>query len=250
MFWLRIELDSLGKVAKNARWSTLILNKTVQLSPSDLTFLWDECKRCFYLKVMRDIKRPSAPFPAMFGKIDGLMKEFYRGKVNADLTPELPPGSVVDMGRWVESNLITIPGRRIRCKLRGIYDTLLAFNDGTYGVVDFKTSDPKESHVEFYGRQLRAYAYALEHPSPIMAPACRVSRLGLLIVSPDEMRVEEDGRIAYVGSVTWKEIPVDESGFLLFLEDVISVLEQDDPPAPAEKCAYCIYRANARQHGF
>ena len=50
------------------------------LSPSDLTFLWDECKRCFYLKVRENFRRPSAPFPSIFGLIDRLMKDIYLGE--------------------------------------------------------------------------------------------------------------------------------------------------------------------------
>lgn len=33
----------------------------IKLSPSDLTFLWDECPRCFYLKHILGIMRPAAP---------------------------------------------------------------------------------------------------------------------------------------------------------------------------------------------
>ena len=35
------------------------LNKTpIKLSPSDLTFLFDDCKRCFYEKVKNDFDDP------------------------------------------------------------------------------------------------------------------------------------------------------------------------------------------------
>ncbi|EKD87781.1 MAG: hypothetical protein ACD_35C00212G0001, partial [uncultured bacterium] len=30
-----------------------------KLSPSQLTFAWDECPRCFYLDVVLGIKRPA-----------------------------------------------------------------------------------------------------------------------------------------------------------------------------------------------
>jgi hypothetical protein len=33
----------------------------IKLAPSDLTFLLNDCKRCFYLKVMKNIRRPSTP---------------------------------------------------------------------------------------------------------------------------------------------------------------------------------------------
>ncbi len=32
--------------------------QNLKLSPGDLTFLWDECPRCFYLKVIMGINRP------------------------------------------------------------------------------------------------------------------------------------------------------------------------------------------------
>lgn len=35
-----------------------------KLSPSDLTFMWDECKH-FYLKAVHGFNRPSAPFPTI-----------------------------------------------------------------------------------------------------------------------------------------------------------------------------------------
>ena len=44
--------------------------KNWKLSPSDFAFLWEECKRCFYLKVARGFYRPRTPFPGIFSVID------------------------------------------------------------------------------------------------------------------------------------------------------------------------------------
>ena len=66
----------------------------VKLSPSDLTFLWDECPRCFYLKYIHGINRPAAPFPSIFGAIDRLMKAQYAGQPASELSPALPPGTI------------------------------------------------------------------------------------------------------------------------------------------------------------
>jgi len=60
---------------------------SLKLSPSDLTFLWDECPRCFYLKVVLGINRPPTAFPKIFGRIDLLMKRLFSGADTADLTP-------------------------------------------------------------------------------------------------------------------------------------------------------------------
>lgn len=42
---------------------------------------------------------------------------------------------------------------------------MLSFDDGSYGIVDFKTTDPRDGHVDFYSLQLHAYALAFEQPA-------------------------------------------------------------------------------------
>ena len=61
--------------------------KSWKLSPSDLTFLWDECPRCFYLKVVNGFNRPSLPMPKIFTRIDLIMKGYYAGKPSSALSP-------------------------------------------------------------------------------------------------------------------------------------------------------------------
>ncbi len=217
-----------------------------RLSPSDLTFLWDECKRCFYLKVAAEFPRPAAAFPSIFGKIDGLMKHYFEGKDTAEISPTLPAGFVMHGEKWVQSLPVTFSGRTAECYLRGKFDTVLQFRDGSYGVVDFKTSSPKPSHLAFYGRQLHAYAYALEHAAPGKYALSPITRLGLLVVEPNAIEKTPSGAIAYAGSLTWQEIPYDEAGFLRFLDEVLSVLEKPEPPEAAESCPWCQYRQAAR----
>ena len=226
------------------------MNSPIKLSPSDLTFLWDECKRCFYLKYVHKVTRPPAPFPSIFSKIDRLMKEYYQGRPTTDLDPTLPAGTMRFGEKWVESLPITIPGHVAQCYIKGKFDTVVAFDDGSFGVVDFKTSEPKAQHVHFYGRQLRAYTYALEHPAAGKFSVSPISKLGLLVVAPNAMDVTASGQIAYLGSVTWMEFRRDDTGFMQFLDEVLTLLEQPTPPEPGEDCGYCQYREHARQHGM
>jgi len=213
-----------------------------KLSPSDLTFLWDECPRCFYLKIVRKFNRPRMPFPSIFSRIDLLMKNFFEDKPTSSLAPELPPGRVAFGEKWVQSAPIHISGHDAGCYIRGKFDTVVAFDDGTYGVIDFKTSQPKPYHVRFYGRQLHAYAYCLENPAPGKFNLKPISKLGLIIVEPSDMDQTPDGRIAYLGDMTWTEVPLDNKAFLGFLDQVLTVLEGPQPPPPAEKCGFCQYR--------
>jgi hypothetical protein len=50
--------------------------------------------------------------------------------------------------------------------------------------------------------------------------------------------------------VSWLEIPKDEGKFLDFIDQVLSVLEQSDPPPPGPECGYCHYREAARDSGW
>jgi len=222
----------------------------IKLSPSDLTFLWDECKRCFYLKYRHGITRPAAPFPGIFSKIDRLMKAYFAGRPSVEINPALPPGQVVYGEKWVESQPIQVPGHSLSCYIRGKFDTVIAFDDSSFGVVDFKTAEPRPEFIPFYGRQLHAYCLALEHAAVGKFSLTPVSRLGLLVVSPEAMMVTASGEIAYLGGVTWIEVPRNDVEFLGFLGDVVGLLEQPDIPPAAADCSYCEYRAHARSHGM
>jgi hypothetical protein len=222
----------------------------IKLSPSDLTFLWDECPRCFYLKHVHGINRPAAPFPSIFGTIDRLMKAHFAGRPAAEIDPSLPAGTISVSEKWVESNPISLPAHSLSVFLRGKTDAMLSFEDGSYGVVDFKTSEPKAAQIPFYSRQLHAYAYALEHPAPEKPLLSPISRLGLLIEAPHATFNETAEEINFHFTSTWLEIPYHESGFLSFIDQVVTLLELPEPPPPNEKCAYCQYRQHARQHGM
>ena len=125
------------------------------------------------------------------------------------------------------------------CLIRGRVDVLVGCDDGTTGVVDFKTTIPKPDHIATYARQLHAYAMALEHPSSGRPET--VSSMGLLCFLPDEYEAEEE-RAALFGQVEWIEVPRDDLGFAQFLGEVVSGLDRDDPPEPGPACQWCALR--------
>lgn len=226
------------------------MDKTWKLSPSELTFFWDECPRCFYLKVVNGISRPSTPMPKIFNKIDKLMKDYFHEKSTSEVCLELPEGRIMLKERLVASEAITIPGHSSSIFFKGKFDALIKFDDGSYGIIDFKTSEPKSDHVELYRRQLHAYAYALEHPKPGALSLKPVSVMGLLFVNPDEILRHESGKLGYMGDVTWKPCVRDDDWFLGFIGEVVTLLEQPYPPQGRKDCEWCEYRDRARSHGF
>ena len=222
-----------------------------KLSPSMLTFFWDECPRCFYLQVVHGINRPATAFPKVFSRIDSLMKGLFANQPTTAINPELPPGRVAMQGKWVTSATIEFPDVEASCFIKGAFDSVLAFDDGSFAVVDFKTSSPSKQHIAFYGRQLSAYAFALEHPSEKGLHLEPISRLGLLYLDPVDIEHGPDHkRIIYGGEVTWQDLPKDENGFLDFMHEVLRVLSLPEPPPSKKECGFCAYREEARQHGL
>jgi hypothetical protein len=222
-----------------------------KLSPSDFAFLWDDCKRCFYLKLVHRFEPPKMPFPAVFSKIGSLQKNFFDGARTQDLIPELPAGAFAFGERFVRSAPIQLPGRATTCYLSGRVDMVGRFEDGSFGVLDFKTSSPRASNMAKYARQLHAYAYALEHPAPRVEGLEPVSLLGLLVLDPTQMVRGRSGRGYYLQCTpSWFPVPRDDHAFLAFLGEVLDVLESAELPAHSESCTMCVYREGARSTGY
>ncbi len=220
-----------------------------KLSPSDFAFLWEECARCFYLKVARGFDRPRTPMPKIFIQIDGLLKGYFAGKSVSAISCALPEGSVAFNERWVESLPIAVPGRESTCFIRGKFDSVIAFDEGGYGVIDFKTSTSKDEHVPLYSRQLHAYAHALEKAAPGKLKLTPVSRLGLVCVEPVAVVDIDAGIPAYKTELVWIECHRDDEAFISFLGEVLDVLDAPYPPGGNAACPWCQHRDTARRIG-
>ncbi len=212
-----------------------------KLSPSDLTFLYDGCKRCFYQKVVNNIAQPSIPLPSIFSKIASLLKNHYYSKHTSELHVALPPGTVSHSEKNVRSQIIQLPHHEATCYISGRFDIVVSFDDGTYGVIDFKTSNPSSASVYLYIPQLQAYAYALEHPAPHALALAPVTKLGLLYFYPSSISQESIEQLSYEAEITWIEIRKDEESFLEFIDGVLDVLDLPEPPEHSPSCQWCGY---------
>ena len=212
-----------------------------KLSPSDLTFSYSGCKRCFYLKVVNKISQPSIPLPSIFSKIAALLKDHYDGKHTSELHADIPSGTVSHGEKYVKSDVIQLPNHNDTCFISGRFDVVVSFDDGTYGVIDFKTGKPSRESANLYAPQLQAYAYALEHPAVNALALSPVTKLGLLYFYPDDINQQSIERLNYGAEITWVEVEKDEEGFLKFIDGVLGVLELPEAPQHSPNCQWCGY---------
>jgi len=217
-----------------------------KLSPSDLTYLYEGCKFCFWLKVKQGIAQPSMPMPGIFSTIAGLQKGFYAEKRTEDFCKELPPG-VVHLGEeWVESKPISFQGLSDQCYIKGRFDVVVKFDDGSFGVIDFKTARSSEEKAEMYSRQLQAYTFALENAANGRHSLLPVKKIGLFFFEPNCFEQPDLTCQLFKGHLKWIEVKRDDTKFMKFLEEVMRLLVSETPPQPAADCNWCSYREKTK----
>jgi len=222
---------------------------TYKLSPSELTYLYEGCKFCFWLKVKHGISQPSMPMPGIFSAIAAKQKDFYEDRRTEQFCPALPPGMVILGEKWVQSKVISGADEQ-SCFIKGKFDAVVEFDDGSYGVIDFKTAKASDGKAAMYGRQLHAYAYALENPGDGAMHLTPIKKLGLIFFTPDAFEQESLERQIFSGKVIWIEVSRDDEAFTAFLNEVMQVLKEDTPPASAPDCNWCRYRTRMTDFKF
>ena len=119
---------------------------TLKLSPSSMNLI-EECPRCFWLQVVKNVKRPSGAFPSLPSGVDKMLKEhFDRFRDKGDLPPELKYLKDVklfdnkDLLKTWRNNLkgIEYYDKENDVLLHGAVDNLLS-KDNKLIVIDYKT---------------------------------------------------------------------------------------------------------------
>jgi len=171
-----------------------------------------------------------------------LTSNFYQDKSTSAISPSLPVGIIKYKEKWVKSNPISFEGISSQCIIRGRLDAVAAFEDGSYGIIDYKTSDASPEKAAFYSRQLSAYAYALENPATGALHLTPITLLGLFIITPQKYELVNNDEAAFITQTTWMDVPRDDKGFMKFLGEVMTVLDAPQAPQPADGCTLCSYR--------
>ena len=135
------------------------------LAPSELDYKAKKCKRCFYIHKKERISSGNFP-PPVFSSFDVCQTNYFKSKNCSDLTDQLPEG------RFMTSN--ELPGKISSVELQdnkkrsfilqGKPDIVIKFEKEGYGIIDFKTTNLKDTKSESYKYQLEAYAQIFTNP--------------------------------------------------------------------------------------
>jgi CRISPR/Cas system-associated exonuclease Cas4 (RecB family) len=131
----------------------------IKLSPSTLN-LMEECPRCFWLHVVKNIKRPSGPMAGIVIKMDSIIKKYFNRYREQDKLPPIIKGKV--KGKLPKDMPKTLYSEEGEIKLKGLPDEYLELEDGSIVPFDHKTKSkaPEENHPA-YQLQLDVYTYLL-----------------------------------------------------------------------------------------
>lgn len=131
--------------------------------------------------------------------------------------------------------------------VKGIYDTVLELEDGSFALVDLKTIKPSPKLATTYSMQLHAYAWAVENPAIDENRLFPVSRLALIAFAPERFTSRSDGSSALVGRNTWVEVEGNYEQFFAFLDFVAELLASDTCPPAGKFCPTCNYMNRLRE---
>lgn len=222
-----------------------ILSMSYRLSPSRIN-LFFECKRCFWLKVNENVKRPSGPFPSLPSGMDQEIKNhFDRFRERGEVPPELEEADIevepfsdrefLEKARdWRQEPKWRDP--ETGALLRGAVDDLLE-QDGKIIVMDYKTRGypPKQDMgaPSYYRRQVNLYNLILRENG------YRTADFGLILYYyPDY--VEKDGNFVFHREL--RRVPVDIKKARKSVRDAVEVLDGEIPPH-SDGCDFCEWNA-------
>lgn len=212
------------------------------ISPSDLTFAWGGCHKCLWLNYNHGLRTPG--FMPLVGDLANMQEQYFAKKTTADIAPVLPEGKVADLGGWVKSSFINVNGSPTKYAIRGKYDLLIEFADGTYGIIDCKFQAKDSDKTDLYQPQLEAYAFALENPTS--GEVKKVSLMGLLVWSLLEPAGDVTKGFGLKLKHTWRPITRNPEALTTRLTDFITVVSGQMPVAK-DNCEMCNYLTSRKE---
>ena len=216
------------------------------LAPSELDYKAKKCKRCFYIHKKDKISSGNFP-PPVFSSFDVCQTNYFKSKNCSDLTDQLPEG------RFMTSN--ELPGKISSIEmqdnkkrsfiLQGKPDIVIKFEKEGYGIIDFKTTNLKDTKSESYKYQLEAYAQIFTNPggtktakTPKLTP---ITHMGIMQFYPTEIFEHRDNECDLRMKTQYSPLKRDEKDFLNHITNIIDLLEENKVPDFNPSCNECSF---------
>jgi hypothetical protein len=229
-----------------------IKNNIVRIAPSDISFLAN-CPHCLWHKYHTGLKHGST-FPGVFSILDISQKNYFNPLGTKEISSDLPDGEV-DLkiaDKFITSKVLyDLEGRSFQ--LGGKADLILKFNDGTYGVIDNKTTKIKDSQ-DYYFYQLECYATILEYPDASTSEKffsangvdcySPVTHLGLSMFEPSKIIDHSKETITQLYARKWQAVERNPKKLLEKITSIMDIISAPECP-DASSCDRCKLYLNA-----
>lgn len=213
-----------------------------RISPTDLVYLWNDCKRCFVDKVKHGLELPRV-FSPHFTSADRAVRNTLAEIDIVDLGVG-PRFRILAQGLWVESSPIVFLEHGVSLSFFGQLDALVVTEHDEIFVVDYKTTTLDDVALRKFRRQLSCYITALERPKTASAALPRyVDGMALLIFDPARFALNTTTKNSGLyGRTRWLELPRRDELFDAFLGEVVATLGASKLPETSSECGFCRLR--------
>ena len=203
---------------------------TYRLSPSSLN-LFRECPRCFWLAMVKNVRRPSGPMSSIPIKMDSIIKSYYNRHRGLELPPTLK-GQVE--GRLAVGMPLTLHYEAVKDNVVvwGRPDDYIELEDASIAVLDNKTASKAPLGVHpSYQLQMDVYSYLLRMNGYKIA-----DKAFLGYYSPIDSELHHGMGIC----CTVVEVATNPNRVKDLVHEAFGVLSET-MPEPGEKCPYCTW---------
>jgi len=129
--------------------------------------------------------------------------------------------------------------------LQGRPDIVIKFEKDGYGIIDFKTTNLKDTKSESYKYQLEAYAQIFTNPgatktakTPKLSP---ITHMGIMQFYPTEIFEHRENECDLRMKTQYSSLKRDEKDFMNHITNIIDLLERNEVPDFDPKCNECIF---------
>ena len=251
--------------------------KIYTISPSELSYV---CDHCAYIGKNFNLY-PKMISAGVTQTLDSMEKEFFLGDVKK-IDKNIKEGETIDPFNISFFSKVLKDNKNRLFRIKGKGDAIIKFEDGTSGIIDYKTSKFKEKNgkdfskdlekkINEYEPQLHGYSLLysnLETDEKFLAEHSRAKKpdsikksvegtlkkikkitinktslLGLVFIYPEELKNTDNISIDF--SFKFTEVKYDLKNFMKVLTKYLDILHDNKPPEPNGTCETCNYFVSA-----